>query len=100
MLGKTLRRKLHEHKWVDIKNEYSNPSQSWRREREKANRALRDLRLLSETLPDKELHEIFTEANLNGLILGLLKLSPTLAGVRGGEKENWIAGEPNCRHRL
>ena len=66
----------------------------------KANRALRDLRLLSETLPDKELHEIFTEANLNGLILGLLKLSPTLAGVRGGEKENWIAGEPNCRHRL
>ena len=44
------------------------------------------MRLLSETLPDKELHEIFTEANLNGLILGLLKLSPTLAGVRGGEK--------------
>jgi hypothetical protein len=86
LLGKTLRRKLYEHKWVDIKNENSNPSQSLRRIKEAASTALRDLRLLSEKLPDKELHEIFTEPNVNGLILGLLKLSPILARVRGGEK--------------
>lgn len=86
MLGKALRKKLYERKWVDIEKEHSNPSQFLRRIKETANIALRDLKLLSETLPDKELHEIFTEANLNGLILGLLKLSPRLAGVRGGEK--------------
>ena len=81
MLGPSTRKKFVEHNWEYIQKHDSNPSQTWNRIRGIANTGLRDLALLAEKLPDEKLQEIFTDKNMDTLILRLLKFPPLWLGV-------------------
>ena len=59
MFKKSLRKKLLEHKWVDIMKDDSNPTQTWRRIRDQAIRGLDDLILLAKKLPEEKQQGIF-----------------------------------------
>lgn len=83
MLGKPLRKKLKEHKsWDSATAKDSNPSQTWRRNRDKATRAIDDLGLMASKLDDEKQNEIFTADRLATFIESLLKVAQEKAFMR------------------
>ena len=89
--GATLK-KFHEHDWEYIQENESNLSQSSNRIRNIANEALHDLALLAGKLPDESLQEIFTDRNMDAIILRLLKFAPLWLGFPIGrirELDSW-----------
>jgi hypothetical protein len=72
MLKKAMRKKLLEHNWIDIAKSESNLSQTLRRLRDESNRAINDLALLAQKLPDDTLKDIFNYTNISKLINSLL----------------------------
>ena len=57
---KEMRKRLIEHKWVDLVKKESNPYQTWTRVSGKAERALEDMVLLTRRLPNDKQELIFT----------------------------------------
>lgn len=88
MLSKKVRKRLIEQNWDYVKTHDSNPSQTAKRIRDKANTLLRDLALLSNKMPDEMLQDVFTDRNIDGLILRLLKFNPPWIGMPIGRIRN------------
>ena len=72
MLKKHMRKKILEHDWLEIEKQESNPTQTWHRLRDMTIRAIDDLTLLAEKLPEDKQKEIFTHSRIKGLITQLL----------------------------
>ena len=72
MLGKPFRKRLLAQNWLNFMRQESNPTQTWHRIRDKANRAISDLILLGEKLPDEKQREIFNEKNVFGLMRSII----------------------------
>jgi len=72
MLKKHMRKKILEHDWLEIEKQESNPTQTWHRLRQMTIRAIDDLTLLAEKLPEDKQKEIFTHSLIEGLITQLL----------------------------
>jgi hypothetical protein len=72
MLGKLFRKRLLTQNWRDIMTQESNPTQSWHRIRDKANRMINDLILLGEKMPDEKQGEIFDEEKIFRLMRSIL----------------------------
>jgi hypothetical protein len=73
MLGRTIRKRLYKQKWLEAMEDDSNPTQTWTRTRSKAQRALKDLKLLAETLPDDKQNQIFNVENICPLLELILR---------------------------
>jgi hypothetical protein len=73
MLGKSLSKKLSEQNWEKAMERDSNPTQTWIRTRTKADRALKHLIILANTLPDDKQEKIFSIENMNELIDTILR---------------------------
>jgi hypothetical protein len=73
MLRKDMRKKLQEHTWLEIARTNSNPSDTLRRLIDEANRAINDLILLADKLPNNKQAEIFRYDNLNRLLVSVLR---------------------------
>jgi hypothetical protein len=67
-----MRKKILEHDWLEIEKQESNPTQTWHRLRQMTIRAIDDLTLLAEKLPEDKQKEIFTHSRIKGLITELL----------------------------
>jgi hypothetical protein len=78
MLGKSLRKKLSEQNWERVSKYDSNPTQTWARTRSKAERALKDLKILADTLPDDKQEQIFNVVSIPTLLDSILR-QPTWA---------------------
>ena len=92
LLGGATLKKFYEHNWEYIQANESNPSQTWNRIKKHANDALQHLALLSGKLPDEKLQEIFSDGNMDGIILRLLKFHPLWVGFpigRTKELDAW-----------
>ena len=72
MLGKPLVKRLSSRNWVDAMKHDSNPTQTWIRTKIKANRAINDLILLANKLPEEKQGEIFDETKVFRLIKSIL----------------------------
>ncbi len=72
MLGKSLQKKLLTQNWIDVMNHDSNPTQTWHRIREKANRAINHLILLADKMPDEKQQEIFDKEKIFRLMRSIL----------------------------
>jgi hypothetical protein len=73
MLGNSVRKRLSEHKWLDLMQRDSNPTQTWKRTRSQAQTAIDDLVLLANSLPDDKQEQIFNYENVNRLITSMLR---------------------------
>ena len=62
MLKKHMRKKILEHDWLEIEKQESNPTQTWHRLRDMTIRAINDLTLLAQKLPEDKQKEIFTHS--------------------------------------
>lgn len=69
MLSKTTKKRIIERKTL----KHSNPSQFLKRVRNECNEDIKDLTLIANKLEEKELENIFTEKNLEPLIISILK---------------------------
>jgi hypothetical protein len=67
-----MRKKILEHDWLEIEKQESNPTQTWHRLRDMTIRAINDLTLLAQKLPEDKQKEIFTHSLIEGLITQLL----------------------------
>jgi uncharacterized protein YhbP (UPF0306 family) len=72
MLQKSTLKKLSELKWLDIMKHDSNAPQTWNRIRNSANKAISQLKLLADVLPDKEQGQIFDYGNIRQLVSSML----------------------------
>jgi hypothetical protein len=68
MLDKQTRKKLLEREWPEIKLQESNPTQTLVRLRNIAIKAINDLTLVAQKLPEDTQKEIFTPSRIDGLI--------------------------------
>ncbi len=68
-----MRKKLNAHNWLEIARRDSNPSQTLYRFRSQGNRAINDLILLAEKLPDDTLKDIFNYTNISKLASAILE---------------------------
>jgi hypothetical protein len=73
MLQKSTLKKLNERKWLEITKHDSNAPQTWNRIRNSANKAISQLKLLADVLPDKEQGQIFNYDNVRLLISSMLR---------------------------
>jgi hypothetical protein len=80
LLPKSTRKKLLEHNWEEIASKDSNPYQTLQRLRGKAIRAVNDLILIAQRLPDESQKEIFNYANIKKLVSAILKENELIAG--------------------
>lgn len=69
-----MRSKIREHSWVEIEEEDSNPTQTWRRLRDQSIEAINDLILLAQKLPEDKQKEIFTVSMIDKFIHQILYL--------------------------
>lgn len=74
MLSKSMRKSLYERNWLDIENQESNPSQTWRRLKDRSIVAINDLILLANKLPEDKQREIFSPTRVEALIVQILYL--------------------------
>lgn len=72
MLGKSVYKSFLELNWLEIERKESNPSQFWHRIRDHANRAINELILLANKLPDEKQEQIFNYVNMKELIESVL----------------------------
>jgi hypothetical protein len=80
MLPKLTRKKLIEHNWVEIARRDSNPYQTLHRLRNQAIRAVNDLNLIAQRLPDEEQKEIFSYTNIKKLVSAILRENELIVG--------------------
>ena len=73
MLNFSLRKQIKEQKWLDIMKKDSNPTQKWIRLRDRANRAISDLKLLADRLPDNRQQEIFDYGKIREFLSTILR---------------------------
>ena len=73
MLNFSLRKQIKEQKWLDIMKKDSNPTQKWIRLRDRANRAISDLKLLADRLPDTRQQEIFDYGKIREFLSTILR---------------------------
>ena len=73
MLGNPIRKRLYKQKWLEAMKDDSNPTQTWTRTRSKAQRAIKDLKLLADTLPDDKQNQIFNVENICPLLESILR---------------------------
>jgi hypothetical protein len=73
LLGKSLIKKLSERSWEKALEGDSNPTQTWTRTRSKAERALKHLTILANTLPDDKQEQIFSVENVRILLDSILR---------------------------
>jgi hypothetical protein len=78
MLGNSLQKKLSKQSWLEALKDDSNPTQTWTRTRSKAERALKHLKLLADTLPDDKQDQIFSIEKICPLLESILR-QPTWA---------------------
>src|ERR671919_325541 len=72
MLTQPMRKKISERNWLDIEKQDSNPSQLWRRLKEESIKAINDLILLANRLPDDKQREIFSPTRVEDLITQII----------------------------
>jgi len=68
-----MRKKLREHNWLELARKDPNPSATLRRLTYEANKAINDLVLLAEKLPDDRVAEIFSKANTGKMVHQILE---------------------------
>jgi hypothetical protein len=73
MLGKALIKKLSKQIWVEALKNDSNPTQTWARTRSKAERALKHLKILADTLPDDKQDILFSVESVCTLLDSILR---------------------------
>jgi hypothetical protein len=73
MLGKAMFAKLSKQNWIDAMKKENNPSQTWARTKGKSVRALKELVILADVLPDAKQGEIFSEENVERLVSAILR---------------------------
>jgi hypothetical protein len=73
MLDKHSRKKLSERTWLDIKKSDPNPYVTLRRWKDQANRAINDLTLIAQKLPDDTLKDIFNYTNIRKVVSAILR---------------------------
>jgi hypothetical protein len=73
MLGNALQKKLSKRNWLRSMEDDSNPTQTWTRTRSKAERALKHLKLLADTLPDDKQEQIFCVEKICTLLESILR---------------------------
>jgi hypothetical protein len=73
MLEKSTIKKLSEHDWLTFVKHDANPSQTSFRFKSQANRAIKDLVLLADKLPNTIQKEIFSYLNIQELVKSILK---------------------------
>ena len=73
MLGNSIRKRLSEHKWLDFISHESNPTQTWKRIQSQAQKAIDDLILLADSLPDDKQQQIFNYENVYRLVRSILR---------------------------
>jgi hypothetical protein len=76
MLEKVTRKELLKHNWLDYARNHSNSSVALKRFRDQAQRAINDLALFAEKLPEETQQEIFNYSNTNMLFSAILKGGP------------------------
>jgi hypothetical protein len=76
MLDRSTRKDLLQHNWLDYARKHSNPSGALKRFRDEAQRAINDLALFAEKLPNETQQAIFNYSNTNKLFTAILKGSP------------------------
>ncbi len=69
-----MRKKIEEQTWLEIENEDSNPTQTWRRLRDQSIEAINDLILLAKKLPEDKQKEIFSPQIIDNFIRQVLYL--------------------------
>ena len=73
MLGNRVRKQLSDHNWLDLMRQESNPTQTWKRTQIQVQKAIDDLVLLADSLPDDKQEQIFNYENINRLISSILR---------------------------
>ena len=74
MLTSPMRKKIEEQSWLEIENEDSNPTQTWRRLRDQSIEAINDLILLAKKLPEDKQKEIFSPHIIDSFMRQILYL--------------------------
>jgi hypothetical protein len=64
LLGKSIRKRLKEHNWIEATKKDKNPYQTWIRIRKQAESALQDLSLLADHLSNEKQEKLFTYPNV------------------------------------
>jgi hypothetical protein len=80
LLPKSTRKKLLEHNWEEIASRDSNPYQTLHRLRSMANRAINDLTLIAQRLPDEAQKDIFSYTNIKKLASAILRENELIVG--------------------